>query len=49
MENPFSVAVTAATVEVIVDTVRITYFKNKSDALKWENPESYSYIFLDAE
>ena len=35
--------------ELETDTVRITYFKNKSDALKWENPESYSYIFLDAE
>ena len=35
--------------ELETDTVRITYFKNKSDALKWENPESYCYIFLDAE
>lgn len=35
--------------ELETDTVRITYFKNKSDALKWENPENYSYIFLDAE
>ena len=31
------------------DTVKITYFKKRENALKWENPESYSYIFLNAE
>ena len=31
--------------ELETDIVRITYFKKKSDALKWENPESYGYIF----
>ena len=35
--------------ELGTNIVRITYFKKKSDALKWENPQSYSYIFLDAE
>ena len=31
------------------DTVKITYFKKRENALKWENPESYSYIFLNVE
>ena len=31
------------------DTVKITYFKKEENALKWEDPESYSYIFLNVE
>ena len=31
------------------DTVKITYFKKRENALKCENPESYSYIFLNVE
>ena len=31
------------------DTVKITYFEKEENALKWEEPESYSYIFLKVE
>ena len=31
------------------DIIKITYYQKKENALKWEEPESYSYIFLNIE